>query len=37
LPHVILDGHGTVVGRITLNEIVRGPTMLPLMCSQDGL
>ncbi|MDF2146715.1 GNAT family N-acetyltransferase [Knoellia sp. p5-6-4] len=25
LPHVILDEDGTVVGRITLNEIVRGP------------
>jgi ribosomal-protein-alanine N-acetyltransferase len=25
LPHVILDGAGRVVGRITLNEIVRGP------------
>ncbi|MBO4204592.1 GNAT family N-acetyltransferase [Micromonospora echinofusca] len=25
LPHVILDGSGTVVGRITLNEVVRGP------------
>lgn len=25
LPHVILDGSGRVVGRITLNEIVRGP------------
>ena len=24
-PHVILDGRGRVVGRITLNEIVRGP------------
>ena len=25
LPHVILDDHGVLVGRITLNEIVRGP------------
>jgi [ribosomal protein S5]-alanine N-acetyltransferase len=25
LPHVILDEEGTVVGRVTLNEIVRGP------------
>jgi ribosomal-protein-alanine N-acetyltransferase len=25
LPHVIVDEHGDVVGRITLNEIVRGP------------
>ena len=25
LPHVILDDRGLVVGRITLNEIVRGP------------
>ena len=25
LPHVILDGSGQVVGRITLSEIVRGP------------
>jgi [ribosomal protein S5]-alanine N-acetyltransferase len=25
LPHVILDGSGRVVGRITLNGIVRGP------------
>jgi ribosomal-protein-alanine N-acetyltransferase len=25
LPHVILDESGRVVGRITLNEIVRGP------------
>jgi ribosomal-protein-alanine N-acetyltransferase len=25
LPHVILDDSGRVVGRITLNEIVRGP------------
>jgi ribosomal-protein-alanine N-acetyltransferase len=25
LPHVILDEAGNVVGRITLNEIVRGP------------
>jgi len=25
LPHVILDGSGQVVGRISLNEIVRGP------------
>jgi len=25
LPHVILDEHGDIVGRITLNEIVRGP------------
>lgn len=25
LPHVILDEDGSVVGRITLNEIVRGP------------
>jgi ribosomal-protein-alanine N-acetyltransferase len=25
LPHVILDGSGGVVGRITLSEIVRGP------------
>lgn len=25
LPHVILDEHGEVVGRITLNSIVRGP------------
>lgn len=25
LPHVILDDDGTVVGRATLNEIVRGP------------
>ncbi len=25
LPHVILDGSERVVGRITLNEIVRGP------------
>jgi ribosomal-protein-alanine N-acetyltransferase len=25
LPHVILDESGEVVGRITLNEIVRGP------------
>jgi len=24
-PHVIVDGAGRVVGRITLNEIVRGP------------
>lgn len=25
LPHVILDSSGNVVGRVTLNEIVRGP------------
>lgn len=25
LPHVVLDDSGDVVGRITLNEIVRGP------------
>jgi ribosomal-protein-alanine N-acetyltransferase len=25
LPHVILDDDGSVVGRATLNEIVRGP------------
>jgi ribosomal-protein-alanine N-acetyltransferase len=25
LPHVILDDDGDVVGRVTLNEIVRGP------------
>jgi [ribosomal protein S5]-alanine N-acetyltransferase len=25
LPHVILTDHGQVAGRITLNEIVRGP------------
>jgi ribosomal-protein-alanine N-acetyltransferase len=25
LPHVIVDDSGTVVGRITLSEIVRGP------------
>ncbi len=25
LPHVVLDEEGVVVGRITLNEIVRGP------------
>jgi len=25
VPHVIIDGSGRIVGRITLNEVVRGP------------
>jgi ribosomal-protein-alanine N-acetyltransferase len=33
LPHVIVDDSGRVVGRITLNEIVRGPFQ---SCSQTA-